>query len=122
MAPINEEKLAKLIKDGVKQNIWLLFGNDIFLKDLYCDKLVKATVNESLKAFNLRVFNDEEADIGEILAAADILPVMSERTCVLVRNFPLASLRKDEIAELENGLRDMSETTVLIFFFGTINF
>ena len=47
---------------------------------------------------------------------------MSERTCVLVRNFPLASLRKDEIAELENGLRDMSETTVLIFFFGTINF
>ena len=122
MAPINEEKLAKLIKDGVKQNIWLLFGNDIFLKDLYCDRLVKATVNESLKAFNLRVFNDEEADIGEILAAADILPVMSERTCVLVRNFPLASLRKDEIAELENGLRDMSETTVLIFFFGTINF
>ena len=32
MAPINEEKLAKLIKDGVKQNIWLLFGNDIFFE------------------------------------------------------------------------------------------
>lgn len=122
MAPINEEKLAKLIKDGAKQNIWLLFGNDTFLKDMYCDKLVKAAVNESLKAFNFRVFNDEEADISEILAATDILPVMSERTCVLVRNFPLASLRKDEIAEFENGLRQMSETTVLIFFFGTINF
>lgn len=121
MAPINEEKLAKLIKEGAKENVWLLFGNDSFLKDMYCEKLVSSVVNESLKAFNFRVFNDDEADIGDILAATDLLPVMSERTCVLVRNFPLFSLRKDEIAELENGLKNMSETTVLIFFFNTIN-
>lgn len=121
MPIINEERLSKLIKDGAKQNIWFLFGDDTFLKDLYCEKLVKTVVSEGLKTFNFRAFNDDEADITEILASTDILPVMSERTCVLVRNFPLASLRKDELEELEDGLKNMSETTVLIFFYNTIN-
>lgn len=121
MPVINEDKLSRLIKEGVKQNIWLIFGNDTFLKEFYCDKLVKSVVDDSLKTFNFRCFNDDEADVDEIIAATDILPVMSERTCVLVRNFPLASLRKDELAVLEKGLKQMSDTTVLIFLFNTIS-
>lgn len=121
MPLINEEKLAKMLKEGIRDNIWLLFGNDTFLKDLYCEKLTDAVVSGSLKAFNLRVFNDDSADMEEILEACDILPVMSDRTCVLVRNYPLASLNKESTAAFEAGLKNLPETTVLIFFFNTIN-
>ena len=43
--------------------------------------------------------------------------MMAEKTCLLVRNYPLQDLKKEQLARLEQMLDNLQETAVLIFFF-----
>ena len=120
MPLIEEDGFSKLLKTDVKDNLFFIFGDDDYLKDYYCDKLVAATVDESLKAFNFHVYQDDDADLDDIFADAENLPMMAEKTCLLVRNYPLQELKKDDLKQFEKQLDDLPETTVLIFFYGAL--
>ena len=42
---------------------------------------------------------------------------MSEKTCLLVRNFPLDSLGSSQLSDFEQNLKDIPDTTVMVFFY-----
>lgn len=119
MPLIDENALAKKLKAPISDHIWLLCGDDGFLKDHYCGRLIDACVKEDLRVFNFHVYNDDEKELADIFADADNLPVMSEKTCLLVRNYPLCDLGKSQLEEFKNKLKTVPETTVLIFFYNT---
>ena len=119
MAILEEDGFNKLLKSDFNDHLFLIFGDDSYLKDYYCSKLVNRTVEESLKLFNYHVYQDDETSLEEIFADADNLPMMAEKTCLLVRNYPLNELKKDELKVFEKRLTDVPESTVLIFFYGT---
>lgn len=119
MPLIDEDALAKKLKAPISDNIWLIFGDDGYLKDHYCKKLTDACVNADLQVFNFHVYNDNEKELADIFADADNLPVMSDKTCLLVRNYPLCELGKNQLEEFENKLKAVPDTTVLIFFYNT---
>ena len=119
MALLEEDGFAKLLKTETDAHLFLLFGDDGYLKDYYCGRLVDKTVDESMKLFNYHVYQDGETPLEEIFADADNLPMMAEKTCLLVRNYPLDALKKDELKAFEKRLADVPDSTVMIFFFGT---
>lgn len=120
MALLNEDGFAKLLKSGFTDHLFFIFGDDDYLKDYYCGKLVNATVDESMKLFNYHVYQDGETDLDEIFADAENLPMMAEKTCLLVRNYPLQELKKEQLAAFEKQLAEAPETAVMIFFFNTL--
>lgn len=120
MPLLDEEKLNKLLKTGINNNVFFIWGDDDFLKDYYCDKLITAIVPEALRVFNFHVYQDKDTDIETIFADADNLPMMAEKTCLLVRNYPLHEMNADQLKEFENKLKDVPETTVLVFFYNTL--
>ena len=91
----------------------------MYLKEFYCNKLVSLTVDEGLKAFNFHVY-EEEADLDDVFADAEILPVMCERTCLLVKNYPLTNLGSEQRITFETQLRELPDTTILIFYYGSM--
>ncbi len=119
MALLEEDGFAKLLKTDLRDHLFLIFGDDGYLKDYYCGRLVDKTVDESMRLFNHHVYQDDETSLDDIFADADNLPMMAERTCLLVRNYPLDALKKDDLKAFEKRLLDVPETTVLIFFFNT---
>ena len=119
MSLLEEDGFSKLLKTGFKDHLFIIFGDDGYLKDYYCGELINRTVDESMKFFNFHVYQDAETTLDEIFSDADNLPVMSDKTCLLVRNYPLADLKKDELKAFEKQLTDLPDTTVMIFFFGT---
>ena len=121
MPLLEEDGFARLLKSELQQNLFFIFGDDSYLKDHYCDKLVSKTVDESMKMFNFHVYQDDETDLDEIFADAENLPMMAEKTCLLVRNYPLHELKKEQLADFEKKLADVPETTVMIFFYNTLN-
>ena len=120
MPLLEEDGFAKLLKTKSDLHIFIIYGDDGFLKDYYCDKLVAQTVDESLRTFNFHVYQDAETDLDDVFADADNLPMMAEKTCLLVRNYPLCDLRKEEMKDFEKKLADVPETTVMIFFYSTL--
>ncbi|MBQ6119853.1 MAG: DNA polymerase III subunit delta [Clostridia bacterium] len=120
MPLLEEDGFAKLLKNDIRDNLFFIFGDDDYLKGFYCDRLVAKTVDESMKLFNYHVYQDDSTDLETIFAEAENLPMMAERTCLLVRNYPLQDLKKEQLARLEQMLDNLPETSVLIFFFNTI--
>ena len=121
MPLLEEDGFAKLLKTEWTDHLFFIFGEDDYLKGYYCDKLVDMTVDEGMRTFNFHVYQDAETDLDDVFADADNLPMMSEKTCLLVRNYPLCDLRKEEMKDFEKKLADVPDTTVLIFFYNTLN-
>ena len=121
MPLLEEDAFARMLKAKPDLHLFLIYGDDDFLKDYYCDKLVDRTVDESMRTFNFHVYQDAETDLDDVFADADNLPMMAEKTCLLVRNYPLCDLRKEEMKDFEKKLADVPDTTVLIFFYNTLH-
>lgn len=115
----DEDMFRKMLKSGITDNKFLFCGDDDYLKEFYCNQLISKTVDESLMFFNFHKYEDEEADLETIFADAENFPVMAEKTCLLVRNYPLESLGTSAFREFENNLRNIPDTTVMIFYFST---
>ncbi len=117
MAFTDEDSFSKILKNGTDKNVFLFMGDDDYLKEFYCNSLVNKSVDEACKFFNFHKYEDDEADLEAIFSDADNLPVMSDKTCLLIRNYPLDKLSAKEQTALEENLKNLPETTVMIFYF-----
>lgn len=120
MPIIDEEKLNKMLKGGINDNIFFIFGDDDYLKEFYCNKLTDSIVPDELKFFNFHIYQDSATPLETIFADAENLPMMCEKTCLLVRNYPLHELGANGLKELEANLKDLPDTTVIVFYYNTI--
>ena len=121
MPLLNEDAMAKLMRAELRDNIFVLFGDDDYLKEFYCEKLIKKAVPDTLRTFNLHVYNDEDTPLYDVFADAQTLPMMNEYTCLLVRNYPLNKLGSQQLKEFEDELKDVPVSTILIFYFNTLD-
>ncbi len=119
MPLIDEDIFAKMIKGDIQGNVFLFAGEDDYLKEHYCNLLTGKIVDESLMFFNFHKYEDDEAELETIFADAENLPLMAERTCLLVRNYPLDSLSAKALGEFEEKLRSIPESTVMVFYYGS---
>ncbi|MBR6781139.1 MAG: DNA polymerase III subunit delta [Clostridia bacterium] len=117
MAILNEDGFRKKLKTDAPHALFCIYGEDTYLKDFYLKKLTDAAVDPSLAAFNLRVFTRDERDLTDIYEAIEALPMMSEYQCVLLRDYPLPDLNKDDFEDLQKEIANLPETTLLVFFF-----
>ncbi len=114
---IDEDAFAKILKGEITENIFLFSGDDDYLKEHYCNLLTKKTVDESLMFFNFHKYEDDEADLETIFADAENLPLMAEKTCLLVRNYPLDGLSSKALTQFEENLKNIPDSTVMIFYY-----
>lgn len=123
MAIIDEDGFSRLLKAPLKDHIFCIFGDDAYLKEVYADRLQKAVIkDDALSFFNLHTYEDDETPLEDILEDADILPVMTDRTCLLIKNYPLSDLGEEALKTLETNLRETPETSVLIFHYSAQDF
>lgn len=111
----NEKAFRQTIKNGIEKNIFLFSGNDDYLKKFYCGKLISLVTDKSTAAFNLHSY-DEPQDLDGVFADAEIMPVMAENTCLLIKGYPLFGLNAQKLKELKKNLSAVPESTVIIFY------
>ncbi len=119
MPSADEDIFAKMLKSELNYNLFLFCGSDDFLKEHYSNLLTKKVVDEAMMFFNYHKYEDNAVQLHEIFADAENLPVMSEKTCLFVKNYSLDKLGSKEFSEFENNLKNIPETTVMIFYFSS---
>ena len=119
MPSADEDIFAKMLKSELQYNIFLFCGSDDFLKEHYSNLLTKKVVDEAMMLFNFHKYEDNAAPLYEIFTDAENLPVMSENTCLFVKNYSLEKLGSKELTEFEDNLRNIPESTVMIFYFSS---
>ena len=91
MPIINESELKKQIKEGSFSRVYMIYGSETYLKHHYYNLLLKKCVDPAFADFNLHIF-DSPSDIKEAALSAEALPMMSERTCVVLKDLKLSDL------------------------------
>jgi len=120
MALIDEPTLKQQIKANTLARLYVVCGREEYLKQHYAMQLCNAAVEESFRDFNFHRFEGKETTLDTLAQATEAMPLMGERTCVLVRDFPLDSMASDK--DFHQFLSDLPEYAVLVFWQDTIEF
>ena len=120
MAKISDKELDAQIKNGEFSNVYLIYGEESFLKEQYVIKLRKKLVDPAFSDFNFHHYEGKNASLDEILMTAQVMPMFSEYSLVLVHDYPLDKAPSD-VNRLKEYFEDTPESCVLVFWFDNIN-
>jgi DNA polymerase-3 subunit delta len=113
MKTLTRENLERSLREGIKP-LYLLVGAESYLRGVAADKIADTALSETLlREFNESSFSLLNDAVQSAVAAADQLPMMSNRRVVKIRDF--AKLREADEQILIAYLNNPSPSTVMIF-------
>lgn len=112
MPAITEKELIEDIKKADFKSVYLIYGNEDYLKKYYSSAIIKKAVTD-FEDLNLHRF-DSSVKVDDIIAAADAIPMMSDYSCVSVCDYNFASADETEVEKLVDLISDMPEGCVLL--------
>lgn len=106
MKSLNED-----LKTGQFKQIYLLYGEEAYLKKQYRDRFVKAMVQEG-DTMNYTCFEGKNTNPKSVIDLAETLPFFAERRLIVLEN---TGFLKNATPELAEYVKEMPETTSMIF-------
>jgi DNA polymerase III subunit delta len=114
VSTLTRDELRRALKDGRVEPLYLLFGEETYLRDLGARAITEAVlVGTPLREFNESTFSLGAMDVQQAIATACQLPMMSPRRVVRITEF--SRLREADEAALMRYIARPVESTVLIF-------
>lgn len=127
MPPKKEENTAlKQLKQELKNSslgsLYVLHGEEAYLRDYYLDKIKEQILTPGLEEFNLHLIQGKDATPLAISEAVDCLPMMSGRTMILVADYDLFGAAEDQREALTAILSDLPEYACVVFVYDLLEY
>ncbi len=120
MAVIFEEQLKKYVQKNSLLPVYVLFGEDGYLKKLYTNKIAKLVADEE-DIFNFAQF-DSQSDLQEVYDFAMQQPLMADKKYAELCDFDFEHCSKSELDKLCELLSEIPESCVFVLRFQNFNF
>lgn len=104
------QQLNQDMKNHDFKSMYLLYGEEAFLKKSYKNRMKEAIIGDD--TMNFHYFEGKGLDVAELISLADTMPFFQERRLILVED---SGFFKSPSEELVSYLPDMPSTTCLIF-------
>ena len=115
MAEFDEKSLKAHIKGGEFLPVYLVCGDEDYLKKNYVDMIVSKNVEPSFESFNFEKYDGKGLDLDTVFQAAAIMPMMSDKRCIVIEDFKLESISEGNLRLMEGFFADPPETSIIIF-------
>ncbi|MGB9178199.1 MAG: DNA polymerase III subunit delta [Pyrinomonadaceae bacterium] len=113
MSTLSRPDLHRALKQGHVEPLYLLFGAEDYLRDNAARAITETALRDApLREFNESSFSLLSADVQHAIAAAEQLPMMSERRVVRITDFQ--KLREADEGALLRYVARPVETSVVI--------
>lgn len=106
MKQLNED-----IKNGNFKQIYLLYGEERYLRRQYRERLQKALCQEG-DTMNTHFYEGKDFSVGEVIDLAETLPFLAERRVIFITDSGLFKSGGEKMAEY---LSSPNETTFFVF-------
>ena len=103
------KKLKQDLKEGGLGNLYVFHGEESYLREFYLGEMKKKLLPAGLEEFNLHTIPGKECTVERLSQTIDCLPMMSERTLVVVTDYDLfggAAGQREGMMELFAQLPD----------------
>lgn len=111
------KKLSEEIKSGELKQVYILYGEEAYLRNQYKDKIKNALLGEG-DAMNFHYFEGKDVRVGEVIDLAETMPFLAERRVIMLENSGLFSHGGEELA---NYLASLSQTAYFVFVESTVD-
>lgn len=107
---IRMQKLNEEIKSGQLKQVYLLCGEEDYLRKQYRDKLKTALMNGG-DSMNCHYFEGKDVNVGEVVDLAQTLPFFADRRVIIIENSGLFKRGGEQLAEY---LKEPAETAFFV--------
>lgn len=104
------QKLNEEIKTGQIKQVYLLYGEEDYLRKQYRDKLKKALVGDD-DSMNYHYFEGKDVSVGEVIDLAETMPFLAERRVIIIENSGLCKSGGEQLAEY---LKEPADTAFFV--------
>lgn len=104
------QQLIQDLKNNEFKQVYLLCGEEDYLRKQYRDKLKTALVSEG-DTMNYNYFEGKDINVGEIIDLAETLPFFADKRVIILENSGLCKSGGEELAKY---VKQPAETVVLI--------
>ncbi len=105
------QKIAKDIKESRFHQVYLLYGEEDYLRKQYRDRLTRALADPE-DTMNYHYFEGKDTVAEKLIDLAETMPFLAERRLIVVENSGFFKNAQDKLADY---LKEIPETTVFIF-------
>ena len=114
------QKLKKDIAAGEIGRLYLFHGEEDYLRDYYLGEMKKKLIAGPMEEFNLHTFQGKEMDARKLAEAVDCLPMMSERTMVIVYDYDLFKAGEDQRQKFLELFSDLPDYVCVVFVYDVL--
>ena len=104
------QKLNEEIKSGQLRQVYLLYGEEDYLRRQYRDKLKTALSGEE-DSMNCHCFEGKDISVGELIDLAETMPFFAPRRVIIIENSGLFKHGGEQLAEY---LKEPAETAFFV--------
>ena len=112
------QALIKAVKNKETAPVYLFTGKEMVIARMMENMMVDQLVQHGMEQLNYRVFEEKNPDASEVFAVCEMLPLMSERRLVVMRE-ETAFLKQSDtytLERMEKYFKNPSPTTVFIIY------
>lgn len=116
------QRLKADLKNHTIGSLYVIGGEESYLKQHYLSQLEQAVVDETFRDFNYDVFEGASLTVDQLTTAIESYPAMAERRMVVVKDLDVFKPTAAWKEELSDILNDLPEYVCLVFYYDTIEF
>jgi len=124
-APKANEAFQKLKNDISASTIgcgYLFYGEESYLREYYLGELRKKLVPAGFEEFNYHRIEGKELTVQTLSEMAEAMPMLAERTLIVVTDFDLFKLNEEQREKLIAFLGDIPPYCCVVFVYDTVEY
>ena len=122
-APKTNEAYQKFKADlsaGAVGCAYIFYGEESYLREYYLEELRKKLVPAGFEEFNYHRLEGKDLTVQTLTEMAEAMPMLSERTLIVVTDFDIFKLGEEQREKLISLLEDIPPYCCLVFVYDTV--
>lgn len=114
--------LRRDIASGSLGKLYIFHGEEAYLRSYYLDEMKKKLIPEGLESFNYHTLEGKACSADALSQLVDCLPMMSERTLIVVTDYDLYKAPENERRAMATLLSELPDYCCLVFVYDIIDY
>ena len=116
------QKLKTDLKEGTLGCAYLFYGEESYLREYYLEEVRNLLIPAGFEEFNYHKLEGKDLSVQDLAEMAEAMPMMAERTLLVVTDMDLFKLNEDQREKLIAFLEDIPPYCCVIFAYDTVEY
>ena len=116
------DKFKADLKEGTLGCAYIFHGEESYLREYYLEEVRKQLIPAGFEEFNYHKMEGKDLSVQDLAEMAEAMPMMAERTLLVVTDLDLFKLNEEQRERLIAFLEDIPPYCCVVFAYDTVDY